>query len=69
MIAQHHWPMWGNERIVSFLKKQRDLYEFMHDQSVRLLNHGLTPTEIAERLQLPPWPSPANGRRAAITAR
>jgi alkyl sulfatase BDS1-like metallo-beta-lactamase superfamily hydrolase len=53
VIAQHHWPMWGNERIVAFLKKQRDLYEFMHDQSVRLLNHGLTPTEIAERLKLP----------------
>jgi alkyl sulfatase BDS1-like metallo-beta-lactamase superfamily hydrolase len=53
VIAQHHWPMWGNPRIVSFLKKQRDLYKFMHDQSVRLLNHGLTPTEIAERLKLP----------------
>ena len=53
-IAQHHWPMWGNERIVSFLKKQRDLYKFIHDQSVRLLNHGLTPTEIAEQLKLPP---------------
>jgi alkyl sulfatase BDS1-like metallo-beta-lactamase superfamily hydrolase len=54
VIAQHHWPMWGNERIVAFLKKQRDLYKFIHDQSVRLLNHGLTPTEIAEKLQLPP---------------
>jgi alkyl sulfatase BDS1-like metallo-beta-lactamase superfamily hydrolase len=53
-IAQHHWPMWGKERIVSFLKKQRDLYKFIHDQSVRLLNHGLTPTEIAEQLKLPP---------------
>jgi len=53
-IAQHHWPMWGNERILSFLKKQRDLYKFIHDQSVRLLNHGLTPTEIAEQLKLPP---------------
>jgi alkyl sulfatase BDS1-like metallo-beta-lactamase superfamily hydrolase len=53
VIAQHHWPMWGNERIVAFLKKQRDLYKFIHDQSVRLLNHGLTPTEIAEKLQLP----------------
>jgi alkyl sulfatase BDS1-like metallo-beta-lactamase superfamily hydrolase len=53
-IAQHHWPMWGNERIVSFLKKQRDLYKFIHDQSVRLLNHGLTPTEISEQLKLPP---------------
>jgi alkyl sulfatase BDS1-like metallo-beta-lactamase superfamily hydrolase len=54
VIAQHHWPMWGNERIVAFLRKQRDLYKFIHDQSVRLLNHGLTPTEIAEKLQLPP---------------
>ncbi|MBN8982569.1 MAG: MBL fold metallo-hydrolase [Rhizobiales bacterium] len=54
VIAQHHWPMWGNERIVAFLKKQRDLYKFIHDQTVRLLNHGLTPTEIAEQLKLPP---------------
>jgi alkyl sulfatase BDS1-like metallo-beta-lactamase superfamily hydrolase len=54
VIAQHHWPMWGNARIVAFLKKQRDLYKFIHDQSVRLLNHGLTSTEIAEQLKLPP---------------
>jgi len=54
VIAQHHWPIWGNERVVSFLKKQRDLYKFIHDQSVRLLNHGLTSTEIAEQLKLPP---------------
>jgi len=53
VIAQHQWPMWGNARIVAFLKKQRDLYKFIHDQSVRLLNHGLTPTEIAEQLKLP----------------
>ncbi len=53
-IAQHHWPMWGNERIVAFLKRQRDLYKFTHDQTVRLLNHGLTSTEIAEQLKLPP---------------
>ena len=54
VIAQHHWPMWGNARVVAFLKKQRDLYKFIHDQSVRLLNHGLTSTEIAEQLKLPP---------------
>src|SRR4029079_9192409 len=54
VIAQHHWPIWGNARIVAFLKKQRDLYKFIHDQSVRLLNHGLTSTEIAEKLKLPP---------------
>ncbi len=53
VIAQHHWPVWGNARVTAFLKKQRDLYKFIHDQSVRLLNHGLTSTEIAERLTLP----------------
>jgi alkyl sulfatase BDS1-like metallo-beta-lactamase superfamily hydrolase len=46
--------LWGRERIVGYLKKQRDLYKFIHDQSVRLLNHGLTSTEIAEKLTLPP---------------
>jgi alkyl sulfatase BDS1-like metallo-beta-lactamase superfamily hydrolase len=54
VIAQHHWPMWGGERIVAFLSKQRDLYKFVHDQTVRLLNRGLTSTEIAEQLKLPP---------------
>ena len=54
VIAQHHWPIWDNARVVGFLKKQRDLYKFIHDQSVRLLNHGLTSTEIAEQLKLPP---------------
>lgn len=54
IIAQHHWPMWGNERIAAVMKKQRDLYKFIHDQTVRLLNEGLTPTEIAEQLKLPP---------------
>jgi linear primary-alkylsulfatase len=54
LIAQHHWPTWGQPRIVDYLKKQRDLYKFIHDQSVRLLNQGYTPTEIAEALKLPP---------------
>ncbi|ABD08837.1 Beta-lactamase-like [Rhodopseudomonas palustris HaA2] len=54
VVAQHHWPMWGKDRIVGYLKKQRDLYKFIHDQSVRLLNHGLTSTEIADKLKLPP---------------
>lgn len=53
VIAQHHWPIWGSAAVTAFLKKQRDLYKFIHDQTVRLLNHGLTPTEIAEKLRLP----------------
>ena len=54
ILGQHHWPTWGRERAVRFLAEQRDLYRYLHDQTVRLMNHGLKPTEIAERLQLPP---------------
>ncbi len=53
MFAQHHWPRWGRDRIVDFLAKQRDLYAYIHDQSLRLLNKGLVGAEIAERLELP----------------
>jgi len=52
-FASHHWPIWGNEQVVDFLKKQRDLYRYMHDQTLRLANDGLTPGEIAERIELP----------------
>jgi alkyl sulfatase BDS1-like metallo-beta-lactamase superfamily hydrolase len=54
LIAQHHWPIWGSDRVQDFLAKQRDLYKFMHDQTVRLFNHGYLPAEIAETLKLPP---------------
>lgn len=49
----HHWPIRGNAAIGEFLKKQRDLYKYIHDQTVRLLNQGLTPTEIAQAIELP----------------
>lgn len=52
-FASHHWPLWGQEKIQDFLGKQRDTYKFIHDQSVRLMNQGATPREIAEQLQLP----------------
>ncbi len=54
VFAGHHWPRWGRERIVDFLAKQRDLYGYIHDQTLRLLNKGLLPAEIAETLELPP---------------
>jgi len=52
-FAQHHWPVWGNARVLDFLGKQRDLYKYLHDQTVRLMNHGYKAVEIAERLTLP----------------
>ena len=52
-IASHHWPIWGNARIQAFITKHRDVYKYTHDQTVRLMNAGLTPNEIADRVQLP----------------
>ena len=54
VFSSHHWPTWGAGRIVGFLSTQRDLYAYLHDQTLRLLNQGYTGTEIAEMLELPP---------------
>src|SRR5262245_37382964 len=53
-FASHHWPMWGNARVIDYFKKQRDPYKYIDDQSVRLMNEGLTGTEIADAIELPP---------------
>jgi alkyl sulfatase BDS1-like metallo-beta-lactamase superfamily hydrolase len=53
LIAQHHWPVWGRGRVVQQLEQQRDLYKYIHDQTVRMMNQGMAPTEIAEALELP----------------
>jgi alkyl sulfatase BDS1-like metallo-beta-lactamase superfamily hydrolase len=53
MCGQHHWPVWGETRIDAMIRQQRDLYKFAHDQTIRLMNHGLTATEIAETISLP----------------
>jgi alkyl sulfatase BDS1-like metallo-beta-lactamase superfamily hydrolase len=52
-FASHTWPLWGRERIAGFLTAQRDVYKYMHDQTVRLLNKGLTPREISATIRLP----------------
>lgn len=53
-FASHHWPTWGGDRIVEFLSTQRDLYAYLHDQTLRYLNQGYTGAEIAELIELPP---------------
>jgi alkyl sulfatase BDS1-like metallo-beta-lactamase superfamily hydrolase len=52
-IAQHHWPRWGREKVLKLLASQRDLYKYIHDQTLRLTNHGYTMVEIAEMIDLP----------------
>jgi alkyl sulfatase BDS1-like metallo-beta-lactamase superfamily hydrolase len=53
VFASHNWPVWGRERALDYLKKQRDIYRLIHDQSLRMANLGLTPQEIAEEIELP----------------
>lgn len=53
MFASHHWPRFGQDDVKAFLTLQRDVYRWMHDQTMRLANMGRVPTEIAEELTLP----------------
>ena len=52
-FATHHWPTWGNKRIVEYWEQQRDMYRYLHDQTLHLANQGYTPKEIAELVKLP----------------
>jgi alkyl sulfatase BDS1-like metallo-beta-lactamase superfamily hydrolase len=52
-FGSHHWPTWGNENIVEFWKKQRDVYRYIHDQVLRLANHGYTLLEVGDMVKLP----------------
>ena len=51
LFAQHNWPTWGGERIRTLLADQRDMYAFINDRTLHLLNQGLTPLEIAEAIK------------------
>ena len=53
VFASHNWPTWGQESIVQYLTEQRDLYGYLHDQTVRMMNQGLIGSEIAEDFVLP----------------
>lgn len=54
LFASHHWPTWGTENLTEFLALQRDLYGYLHDQTLRALNKGAVGIEIAESIELPP---------------
>ncbi|MGW8887481.1 alkyl/aryl-sulfatase [Streptomyces sp. NPDC055749] len=51
LIGSHNWPTWGQEQVTRILTEQRDAYAYLHDQTVRLMNQGLTGPEIAEEIQ------------------
>jgi alkyl sulfatase BDS1-like metallo-beta-lactamase superfamily hydrolase len=54
VFTSHHWPVWGTPGCLEYLEKQRDMYQYLHDQTLRLANQGETMLEIAEQVELPP---------------
>lgn len=54
IFAQHHWPTWGNDKVVELIEKQRDLYRYINDTTLNMVNKGMTMREIAEDFKLPP---------------
>lgn len=53
MLASHHWPIWGSDKVREALRNQRDMYRFTHDQTLRLANQGATMDEIADTIGEP----------------
>ena len=54
VISSHCWPRFGQGEVAGMLASQRDNYRYLHDQSVRRMNRGETPVELAEGLVQPP---------------
>ena len=52
-FGSHHWPIWGSDEVTTFWEGQRDLYRYIHDQTVRYANMGYTLHEIPEKLNMP----------------
>jgi len=52
--GSHMRPWIGNEFIVDRITNYRDAIQYVHDQSVRLMNRGYTREELADAVKLPP---------------
>ena len=54
MVPLHGQPVSGQARVEEVLRMTRDGIAYIHDQSVRWMNKGLTPDELVEKVKLPP---------------
>jgi len=67
MVPSHTEPVVGEATIDALLTDYADAIQFVHDQTIRLINEGLRPDEIVQRIQLPqnlakhPWLQPFYG--------
>jgi alkyl sulfatase BDS1-like metallo-beta-lactamase superfamily hydrolase len=54
LVPSHTRPVTGREQISELLTAYRDAIQFVHDQTIRGMNRGLTPDELVEVVKLPP---------------
>jgi alkyl sulfatase BDS1-like metallo-beta-lactamase superfamily hydrolase len=54
LAPSHTRPVSGAEEIAGILTAYRDAIQYVHDQTVRGMNQGLTPDELVDRIELPP---------------
>jgi alkyl sulfatase BDS1-like metallo-beta-lactamase superfamily hydrolase len=53
VFTAHNWPRFGNDKVIELLENQRDMYKYINDQTLNLMNKGYTMDEISNMLVLP----------------
>lgn len=54
LVPSHTRPIFGAAEIYQTLTDYRDAIQFVHDQTIRAMNNGLTLQEVVETVKLPP---------------
>lgn len=53
VFTAHNWPRYGNDKVIELLENQRDMYKYINDQTLNLMNKGYTMDEISNMIVLP----------------
>lgn len=53
LFTSHNWPRFGNANVTSVIENQRDMFKYVHDQALHLMNQGYTMNEISLMITLP----------------
>lgn len=53
VFGVHNWPRFGTKNCIDYMEKQRDVYQYINDQTLRLINLGYTLEEVGRMVTLP----------------
>ena len=54
LVPTHGRPVAGEDKVDEVLRMTRDGIQYVHDQTIRYMNKGFTPDELAQKIKLPP---------------